>query len=152
MSKRGQSWELLRHLSKLHPIPWLCVGDFNEIISLSEKSNRSVRSSSQMSSFRRALEDCKLEDLGFVGSKFTWWNGRYGPASNRERLDRALANLDWSSLFNVVQVDILTRTSSNHHPVQISFSNARNRTWQKGSGFHFEAGWTKYKEHGDLIK
>jgi len=36
VTKREQSWELLRYLSKFQPCPWLCVGDFNEIISLSD--------------------------------------------------------------------------------------------------------------------
>jgi hypothetical protein len=78
VSKKERSWELLWHLSKLQPCPWLCVGYFNEIISLSEKSSKAARPSSQMASFRKALEDYNLIDLGFVGPKFTWWNGRHG--------------------------------------------------------------------------
>jgi nitrogen fixation-related uncharacterized protein len=105
-----------------------------------------------MASFRNALEDCNLVDLGFVGLKFTWWNGRHGQYSNKEWLDRALANPEWSSVFNVVQVDILTRCCSNHHPVQVNFSNANSRNWQKGRAFLFEAGWTKHKDHRGIIK
>jgi hypothetical protein len=82
-----------------------------------------------MASFRKAMEDCNLADLGFVGSKFTWWNGRHGQYSNKERLDRALANPEWSLVFNAVQVDILTRCCSDHHPVQVNFSNASSRNW-----------------------
>lgn len=50
-AKRGESWALLRHLSKLNLVPWLCLGDFNEITSASEKSSRSIRSRTQMTAF-----------------------------------------------------------------------------------------------------
>ena len=36
--KRKESWDLLRHLNTFQPTPWLCIGDFNEIMNLSEKN------------------------------------------------------------------------------------------------------------------
>jgi len=41
------------------------------------------------------LEDCNLSDLGFSGPKYTWCNGKYGDDFSRERLDRAVANVEW---------------------------------------------------------
>jgi exonuclease III len=41
-SKRMQAWSLLRHLSNLDPVPWLCSGDFNEITSMGEMSSSSI--------------------------------------------------------------------------------------------------------------
>jgi hypothetical protein len=35
--KRGESWDLIRHLNTMDPIPWVCLGDFNEILNQSEK-------------------------------------------------------------------------------------------------------------------
>ena len=37
--------------------------------------------------FQRVLEDCGLYDLGFMGPKFTWTNGRSGEHFVQERLD-----------------------------------------------------------------
>jgi hypothetical protein len=54
-AKRGESWSLLRHLSTLSPSPWICVGDFNEITTATEKSSHTVRLLSQMKAFQRAL-------------------------------------------------------------------------------------------------
>jgi hypothetical protein len=31
-AKRMESWALLKHLSQFQPLPWLCAGDFNEIL------------------------------------------------------------------------------------------------------------------------
>jgi exonuclease III len=39
-AKRKEAWDLLRHLSHFQPLPWLCIGDFNEILDLSGKKKR----------------------------------------------------------------------------------------------------------------
>jgi exonuclease III len=76
VAKRGESWELLRYLARLSPEPWLCLGDFNEITTASEKSSRSARPCSQMRAFQQALADCRLMDMDYAGPKFTRCNGR----------------------------------------------------------------------------
>ena len=38
IANREDSWSLLRHLSTQLDLPWVCLGDFNEITSLEEKS------------------------------------------------------------------------------------------------------------------
>jgi hypothetical protein len=43
LAKREESWSLLKTLAELNLSPWLVYGDFNEIISLSEKSSSSNR-------------------------------------------------------------------------------------------------------------
>jgi hypothetical protein len=40
VAKRGESWELLHFLAKLPLEPWLCLGNFNEITTASEKSSK----------------------------------------------------------------------------------------------------------------
>ena len=57
---RVHSWSLLRHLYRLRSVPWLVMGDFNEITSLDEKWGREDRSLSQMAAFREAMSDCNL--------------------------------------------------------------------------------------------
>jgi hypothetical protein len=36
-SRRADSWDLLKHLHTCIPVPWLCVGDFNEIMEQAER-------------------------------------------------------------------------------------------------------------------
>jgi hypothetical protein len=67
-----------------------------------------------MSDFRSALADSKLADLWYIGLKYTWCNGQQGSDYTRERLDRALANAECCSLFNVVEVAVLARSSLDH--------------------------------------
>lgn len=63
-----------------------------------------------------------------------------------------MTNREWCALFNVMEVEVLPRTSSDHHPIQVSLSNSQNKRWPKTRGFQFEAEWTKNKEHGAMIK
>jgi hypothetical protein len=46
-SRREASWRILAHLRPSTPAPWLCIGDFNEILDLSEKSGGGLRSESR---------------------------------------------------------------------------------------------------------
>jgi endonuclease/exonuclease/phosphatase (EEP) superfamily protein YafD len=71
-----------------------------------------------------------LMDLGFCGPKYTWSNGRSGRDFTRERLDRAVANNNWSMLFDVVEVNVLARSSSDHNPLLMSFSNTKDIQWR----------------------
>ncbi|KAL4628909.1 hypothetical protein ACB092_05G271300 [Castanea dentata] len=70
---RINSWNLLRNLHSYFSIPWLCASDFNELAKTNEKLGGRIRPYGQMKIFQEALDECGLRDLGFVGSKFTWF-------------------------------------------------------------------------------
>jgi hypothetical protein len=42
-ARRAESWELLKFLSTCHPVPWLCAGDFNEVVVQEEKEGSNPR-------------------------------------------------------------------------------------------------------------
>ncbi|KAL9672899.1 hypothetical protein QQ045_029152 [Rhodiola kirilowii] len=75
-AKRKFSWELFRMLSTASNLPWIVLGDFNEVLGDNEVLGVRPRQLWQMSNFREALEDCDLSDLGFKGYPFTFTNGR----------------------------------------------------------------------------
>lgn len=64
---------------------WLYIGDFNEILHIHEKYGGSIRTYAQMESFREAMEDNGLIDLGYKGDKFTWSNNREGNNVNKKK-------------------------------------------------------------------
>ena len=47
------------------------MGDFNDILTMSEKLGGSTRQGNLMQAFQKTLEACELTDLGFVGPKYT---------------------------------------------------------------------------------
>ena len=71
---RFRSWDCLKLLKNQSNLPWLCAGDFNEILDASEQFGGQVRPERQMDGFRGAVTDCGFMDLGFIGLPFTWDN------------------------------------------------------------------------------
>ncbi|XP_042009207.1 uncharacterized protein LOC121757788 [Salvia splendens] len=55
--------------------PWLIGGDFNTLISETERQGGSHNRYRAMLDFVEAIEDCQLLDPGFDGPKFTWARG-----------------------------------------------------------------------------
>ena len=70
-SKRNESWRLLEELGKRSDLPWICIGDFNEILHLRDKVGGNLRPDGQMRSFRETVNRCNLQDMGYIGSDFT---------------------------------------------------------------------------------
>ena len=97
--KRKISWSLLEMLNKQCNMPWVVYGDFNEITHADEKIGWFDRDATQMWEFRECLSRCGLIDLGFVGQRYTWCNGRLGEQRTLIRLDRGVANKAWRSMF-----------------------------------------------------
>ena len=56
--RRYESWHLLAFLNNQLHLPWLCLGDFNEILSNAEKSRGAIRTQQQMDGFRKVVDYC----------------------------------------------------------------------------------------------
>lgn len=69
---RHELWSYLRHLHTKDLLPWVCLGDSNEILNLVEKQGRLPKPHRLMEAFRNALLQCGLIDLGYQGNMFTW--------------------------------------------------------------------------------
>lgn len=69
VENRNITWDLMRSLSFASTCPWLCIGDFNEVLRLDEYEGSSHRSLTQVTGFRDAVDVCGLNDLGFSGTK-----------------------------------------------------------------------------------
>jgi hypothetical protein len=151
-AKRNESWQLLRFLSGLSPCPWLCMGDFNEVVNLSEIKGKTIRHRRQMENFQKTLEECQLCDLGFKGPKYTWINGRDGDDFIKERLDRAVANVNWRMMFEDMEVQVMARRSSDHHPILLNLVNNKKLAKGKKRLFRMEASWSKQAEFAEVIK
>ena len=72
-----------------------------------------------MLKFREALDECGLFDLGFVGSKFTWYKTYPDGGIVWERLDRAVCTMEWFNLFPATKVKTLVCASSDHSPILV---------------------------------
>jgi hypothetical protein len=69
---RALFWNSLANLGNSFGGGWLLLGDFNSILSSSEKSGGRAFGSSAHGDFADFVHSNALIDLGFVGNKFTW--------------------------------------------------------------------------------
>lgn len=147
---RQSSWDLLIFLRNQFQLPWFCYCDFNEILSMEEKSGGALRPQSQMDRFRDAVNLCGFKDLGYSGPNFTWCNMQAGDSRVYLRLDRALASTDWIDKFGEVRVNHLVESTSDHCVLFISDPETRKQS--RARRFHFEAMWTKCKDYKNIIE
>ncbi|GMI81993.1 hypothetical protein HRI_001868600 [Hibiscus trionum] len=138
--RRTESWDLMRSLNDTPNLPWVVIGDFNEIFLATEKQGGRVRNARQMDNFRTVVEECSLLDLGYTGPWFTWEKGRFSETNIRERLDRGLANPVWEAQFPDYHIRHLSHSFSDHRPILLNTGHGktfRNRIWH----FRFESAW-----------
>ena len=142
---RHEFWTLLRRIHNDWKGPWICCGDFNEVLCSDEHLGSSERSDAQMSLFRDCMEECGLVDLGYTGPKYTWNNRQEGDDLVRVRLDRAVANGDFLELFNDCKVENVITTTSDHFSltIMVASMNDVTRPTPVHQQFHFEAAWLR---------
>ncbi|KAH9801140.1 hypothetical protein KPL71_000911 [Citrus sinensis] len=154
MGQKQHTWTLLRRLVGLSPSPWLCFGDFNEILHPYEKSGGNERNVNSINSFRQALRDCELADVGYKGYPFTWSNGRFGQRFIEERLDRFVCNRAWSDNFvNDAAINLNTWTSD-HCPVLMVVQEKGEEmaaSRRQSSRIHYEDMWSPYEACKEIV-
>ncbi|XP_042953504.1 uncharacterized protein LOC122290052 [Carya illinoinensis] len=149
-SLRNKTWSLL---SSFKPAVggWGVIGDFNEILYSDEKEGGNPRSEYLMRQFKEVMEEGSLCDLGWAGNKFTWSNCHEDESFTKERLDRAIANVDWKSLYPVHTVETLPAICSDHSPILLDFSIERCSFRRWHHFFKYEASWNNEEGCSEVV-
>lgn len=142
-------WEELCQISHSNNLPWICAGDFNEILYLWEKVGMRVAENYHMKAFQDFLDACCLMDLESKGCTFTWANNREGDAYVKKRLDRAVCSMEWRVTFPEAEVYALLAIGSDHSPLLISLSPVQEKRKKE---FKFEAFWLEEAECGEIVR
>lgn len=119
---RKELWAELISLAadqKLCGLPWIVLGDFNQILAPQEHSAPpSLNYDKATRLFRDCVLDADISDLNFRGSTYTWWNKRKS-APVAKKLDRALVNDHWRSLFPASVVFFEAPEFSDHASIRV---------------------------------
>ena len=127
---------MISSIADSFPGPILGLGDFDSVMSQSEKiGGKPLTSSLHPTGLSLSMNQFGLGD---DGSKFTWTNNRFGRSHIRERLDRWIANSEWTLLFSNTKILHLPIHTSDHAPLLLSTSATRKAPRSlslKNSGF-----------------
>ncbi|EEF46527.1 conserved hypothetical protein [Ricinus communis] len=133
--------EVWKRISSLKPPPHsslVCVGDFSSIVSPSEKKGGRRPDDKQLQLFSDFVNRNELIDVGFKGTMYTWSNKQLGDKCVMERLDRALASLEWRCQFPNAQIIHEYMLGSDHHPLVLM---EQAGSFSKKRLFRFEEKW-----------
>lgn len=147
--ERNGIWDKLRAIARYMSEPWLCIGDFNEILSQSEKWGGNPHTLRRVINFQLLVSDCELLEVESKGASYTWCNQRLGEAHIKERLDRALGNLSFKDLFPQALVFHVEPVASDHHLLLLKLCHQGLKTPRP---FRFEAIWVSHAEFKPLMK
>ncbi|OMO50989.1 reverse transcriptase [Corchorus capsularis] len=141
-------WNMIVDRGKTVEGPWMCAGDFNDILYHHEKEGGNLKAERKIKGFRSMIERSSLIDLNYHGQKFTWINRRDNMLI-KERIDRALVNLDWMETYPKSQVFNLPIIGSDHSPLLIDTNVVDGKATKL---FKFEVMWTESPECKMVIK
>ncbi|KAL6567778.1 hypothetical protein OROGR_001446 [Orobanche gracilis] len=145
---RENFWDHLIALRNNIMVHWMLIGDFNEVLYPAEiRGGDFVHARADR--FMRTMEDCRLMDLGLIGSNFTWFRKQNGRIILSKRLDRAMGDVDWRLAFPDAFVETLTRMHSDHCPI---FLRCGTSAWnQSQRPFRFLAAWVDHPVYKDVV-
>ncbi|XP_074307955.1 uncharacterized protein LOC141642876 [Silene latifolia] len=148
---RHLSWQQLRILASTSLLPWIYLGDFNEILYSTEMKGGS-RMQWQMNNFRDAVDECGLRDLPYEGYEFTFDNGQGGDANRQCRLDRAMVTGAWSDKFPYAKLFHLDREWSDHAHIKVLLNGRVDSDERAPKLFRFEQIWVGQDGCEDAVR
>ncbi|CAL8174658.1 unnamed protein product [Prunus armeniaca] len=141
-------WKYFDGLIKASNLPWLVLGDFNDIVSMDEKCGGNFDQGGKR--FGEWIDRNHLVYLGFSGAKFTWCNKRNAEGIIWKRLDRGLCSIDWRLLFPEAHLMHLPRVNSDHCPILVRL-DSKHYPNRANVPFRFQAMWMSHPDFKDFV-
>ena len=133
--ERAEFWNKLSELGAQRKEAWLITGDFNDLLNNSEKVGGPIRWEGSFLAFRSFVTQHGIWDLQHSGNSLSWRGVRYSHFI-QSRLDRAMANVEWSEMFPTGRCEYHRFEGSDHRPVLTLFDN--NLLKKKKGIFRFD--------------
>lgn len=152
--RRKNSWFLMRFLKAQSNAPWLCLGDFNEVLSAEEQIGGNEREQWQMAAFQEVVDDCGFTDLGYHGLPYTWDNRQEDSHNVKVRLDRAFGDAKFMMELGESEVFHLPLAESDHVGLLVEVrqrSPDGGRSRRKPKPFRYENMWKAHGEYMEFI-
>ncbi|XP_019192477.1 PREDICTED: uncharacterized protein LOC109186787 [Ipomoea nil] len=154
-SQRGQrrdSWDLIRTLAGKSNLPWVMIGDFNDLLYQAEKRGGNPHPLSLLHGFGETIEECRLAQMPMMGYPFTWEKGKGTPNWIEERLDKVLTSQSWRDIVPDASVQNILTRKSDHSALFLGILNLRERMGGLRRGFRFEMAWLHDEGCRDVVE
>ncbi|KAL4606974.1 hypothetical protein ACB092_09G141900 [Castanea dentata] len=124
---------------------WLCIGDFNQILSVKEKFSFGDDPNPSAENFQLLVSDLRLCDLVAQGQQFTWMNKNFV----MERLDKAFASVEWVETYPNYALTNHPIIKSDHGPITLDFD--LKLPFQRRP-FRFECMWLTHPSCKEVVQ
>ncbi|XP_074359588.1 uncharacterized protein LOC141699242 [Apium graveolens] len=139
--RRSETWNLIKGLKSQSMVPWCLIGDMNNVVKQEDKKGGHSYPSWLIQGFRDTLEECELEDVELTGYPYTWERGHGTESWIEVKLDRALVNKEFVTIFTEVKLTNLELSTLDHSP--IFFELAKVVYSVNNKVFTFENAWLR---------
>ncbi|XP_028190711.1 uncharacterized protein LOC114376680 [Glycine soja] len=113
---RRSLWINLNSINANMNCPWLLIGDFNSILSPTDRFNGAELNAYELQDFVDCYSDLGLGSINTHGPLYMWTNGRVW-----RKLDRALCNQVWFNSFGNSACEVMEFISiSDHTPLVVT--------------------------------
>ncbi|KAL8465080.1 hypothetical protein ACS0TY_034540 [Phlomoides rotata] len=147
---RHLSWNLLQHLSRVYSLPWVIIGDFNDILNDREKRGRVLHPLHLLKGFREAVNSSGILDVELTGYPFTWSHCRGSSIFVEERLDEVMGNALWHAMFPRSRLFSLVAPTSDHCPILLDLDPVVVRRIFNAS--KFENKWLEERDLPEVVR
>lgn len=143
LAQRKYVWKALENIGRSVTTRWLCISDFNQIITEEDKLSFKDSPLQGNTELLQTFSNLSLLPIDAKGLTFTLMNKRMGENFVMEKLDRAFGNLDWLEAFPHRLVRNLPIIASDHGPIKLDTECIPLfRHWP----FRFEWMWTTHSD------
>jgi len=111
-------WDQLRRIKAQFQLPWIIMGDFNEVLHIHERRG-ATELTQGIRDFQSMVFDLQLIDMD-IGQSFTWI--RRNAAS---RIDHILVDQAWMAYFPLSKAYCKGRSYSDHFPLLLSTAQGK---------------------------
>lgn len=125
--------------------PWLCIGDFNAYLKLTDKVGGPQVTGYMVRGFEDYCVQTGLSDLSSIGFHFTWSNG-----SIWCKLDRMWVNQEWlGAPFDTSAEVLAIGANSDHSPCVVTFKERGANPFRP---FRYYNMWSNHLEFQGIVR
>lgn len=136
-------------MARENSLPWLCIGDFNDLLSPEDKKGRVPHPNWLFTGFRDAILACNLSDIDLEGHKYTWCRSNGASEVVEERLDRAMGTPSWHAKYPNAKLKNLVAAVSDRNPIVLDTNPVIYH--RRPRPFRFENKWIKEPDIQNVV-